>query len=328
MVGKGGEAAVDALIQAQPDSVDPKVIDALATGRYGVTFTTKGSAPGVNEVKTMKRMLEVFSTIPDDIRGNISIKGVTHVDATGSVGGGYTPATGMIAMKGRRDEAQQKFGAKQTQYDPKTRKHVSQLPKDIDPNCKAQDENKEVEYMGFAAAHEVGHGVDDERGFMAQYGKQEAKGGWIDHGADIEPVADAVGADIARKFPASTFNKSAESRKYIRDKIMNRPTVRPTQRGTPTTSRPTTRSTAGTRWRPQRTCSGASPTATPSPSASGSTTRPTRASGSAISPRRARRASPATSSAPRASGSPSSMPAGRPRSSAPSIRPLDWLTKL
>ena len=228
MVNKGGAAAVDALIQAQPDSVDPKVIDALATGRYGVKFTTKGSAPGANEVKTMKRMCDVFSTIPDDIRGNISIKGVTHVDATGSVGGGYTPATGMIAMKGRRDEAQQTFGANQKAYDPETKKHVSQLPKDVDPNCKAQDENKEVEYMGFAAAHEVGHGVDDQRGFMAQHGKEEAKGGWIDHGADIEPVAEAVGADIAGKFPASTFHKSPESRKYIRDKITNRPTVRPT----------------------------------------------------------------------------------------------------
>lgn len=227
MVNKGGAAAVDALIQAQPDSIDPKVIDALATGRYGVKFTTKGAAPGANEVKTMKRMCEVFSTIPDDIRGNSSIKGVTHVDATGSAGGGYTPATGMIAMKGRRDEIQQKFGAKQTQYDPKTRKNVSQLPKDVDPDCKAQDEDKEVEFMGFAAAHEVGHGVDDERGFMAQYGIEAAKGGWIDHGADIEPVADAVGADIVRKFPASTFNKSAESRNYIRDKIANRPTVRP-----------------------------------------------------------------------------------------------------
>ncbi|MEO8081235.1 MAG: hypothetical protein ABI641_11935 [Caldimonas sp.] len=227
MVDKGGAAAVDALIQAQPDGVDPKVIDALATGRYGVKFTIKGSAPGANEVKTMKRMCEVFSTIPDDIRGNVSITGVTHVDATGTVGGGYTPATGMIAMKGRRDEVHQKFGARQTQYDPKTRKDVSQLPKDIDPNCKAQNENKAVEYMGFAAAHEVGHGVDDERGFMAQHGKDADKGGWIDHGADIEPVAAAVGGDIAGKFPASTFNKSAESRKYVRDKITNRPTVRP-----------------------------------------------------------------------------------------------------
>jgi hypothetical protein len=133
----------------------------------------------------------------------------------------------MIGMQGRRDAFQQKFGAHQTAYDPKTRKDVSQLPKNIDPNCKAKDEDKEVEYMGFAAAHEVGHGVDDERGFMAQHGTEDAKGGWIDHGADIEPVAEAVGADIAKKFPASTFNKSAESRKYMRDKVMNRPTVRP-----------------------------------------------------------------------------------------------------
>ena len=210
MVDEGGAAAVDAMIQAQPDNIDPRVIEALATGRYGVKFTIQGSAPGANEVKAMKRMCEVFSTIPNDIRGNRSIQEVSNVDATGGVVAGYTSATASINVAGRREAAQQKFGANQTAYDPKTRKDVSQLPKNIDPTCKAKDENKEVEFIGFAAAHEVGHGVDDERGFMAQHGKDEAKGGWIDHGGDIEAIAEAVGADIAKKFSASAFNKSAE----------------------------------------------------------------------------------------------------------------------
>src|SRR6185295_19485040 len=94
-----------------------------------------------------------------------------------------------ISMAGRRDATQQRFGKNLTERDPKSRKDVSQLPKDLDPTCRAVDEDKEIEFMGFAAAHEVGHGLDDERGFMAQHMTDVAKGGWIDHGGDIEPVA-------------------------------------------------------------------------------------------------------------------------------------------
>jgi hypothetical protein len=227
MTAKGGGKAVDDLIKSLPDTVDPKVLEALASGRYDVAFTVEGSAPGVEEVKTMKRMCEMFETMPENIRGNHSIQGISNVDRIGDVVAGYMSRTATIKVAGRVGAQHQKFGKYQTEYDPKTRKQVSQLPKDIDPDCQPVDEKKEVEFIGFSAAHEVGHGLDDERGFMVQHGHEDSKGGWADHGGDIEPVAVAVGADIAGKFPGSAFNKSAESRKYIRDKLANRPTTRP-----------------------------------------------------------------------------------------------------
>jgi hypothetical protein len=227
MVEEGGAGAVDALIQSQPDGVDPHVIGALASGRYGITIKIDGTSPGKNEVRAMKRICEMFSKIPGDIRGNPSIRKVSNTDATDKAGGAYYPASGKITLEGRRGEIQQEFGAHQKQRDPKTGDLVSQLPKDIDPSCKAQEENKVVEYMGFAAAHEVGHGVDDERGFMAQFGVQESKGGWIDYGGGVQAIADAVGAHIAAKSGSPGFYKDAATRKYVLDKIMHRPTERP-----------------------------------------------------------------------------------------------------
>ena len=156
------------------------------------------------------------------MRDNPIIKKVTHVDATGSAGGGYTSGTREIGMNGRVG-IQQKVGQGQTQRDPKTGKRVNQLPDNIDENCKPSKED-EVEYIGFAAAHEVGHGVDDLRGFMLKYGNQPKHGGWTNYGASVQPIADAVGEHVAKKFPSSKFYKTPETKKYVLDKIMSRPT--------------------------------------------------------------------------------------------------------
>jgi hypothetical protein len=111
-------------------------------------------------------------------------------------------------------------------YDPNTRKTVKALPKNIDPDCQAKGGQK-AEYLGFTAAHEVGHGVDDKRGFMDQKGSGEEYGGWITYGADCQPVADVVGKHIAAQYPTSSFYKTPESKHYTLDKLMSKPATRP-----------------------------------------------------------------------------------------------------
>jgi hypothetical protein len=173
----------------------------------------------------MKRCCEVFAKISDDIVDNPSIKDVSHADAVGSAGGGYTGSSGHIGMSGRVG-IQQKFGKNEVHYDPKTRTNVKALPADIDPNCLPANDD-DIEYLGFAAAHEVGHGVDDLRGFMNKNGGLEKYGGWKEYGGNVQPIADAAGADIAGKHATSTFYKTPESKKYVLDKLMSRPAVRP-----------------------------------------------------------------------------------------------------
>jgi hypothetical protein len=224
MVADGGAASVDKAIQSSP-SGNPAVILALASGRYGKPFTFEDAAPGPQHVKAMKRVCEIFSKISDDLASNPSIKDVSHADAVDSAGGGYTSSTAHIGMSGRVG-IQQEFGNKEDNYDPKTNKMVKSLPKHIDPDCQPKD-GKKMEYLGFAAAHEVGHGVDDKRGFMAKNGSGEKYGGWISHGADCQPVADAAGNHIAAQFATSNFYKTPESKKYVLDKLMSKPAVRP-----------------------------------------------------------------------------------------------------
>lgn len=231
MIANGGADAVDKAIQDSPDA-KPKVITELASARYGKEFKFEGSAPNAHQVKALKRCCEVFAKIADDIVDNPSIKDVSHADVvpgpdgSTSAGGGYTGVTGHIGMEGRVG-IQQKFGKNEVNYDPKTNSNVKSLPADIDPKCLPANDD-DVEYLGFAAAHEVGHGVDDLRGFMAKNGSQPKYGGWTSYGGNVQPVADAVGPHIKGKHPTSTFWTSPESKKYVLDKLLGRDATHPT----------------------------------------------------------------------------------------------------
>lgn len=235
MVRDGGAATVDTLIQGSP-ATSPDMILALASGRYGIEFKFKDRAPaapggppvppGREEVESMKAICGMFATIPDDVRDNPSIRALTHVDVVGKRGGDYASQTRHIGMKGRVG-GKQKFGANLRSKDPETDEWVQQLPGKIDPDCQPVEPDKEVEYMAFAAAHEVGHGVDDLRGFMLKNGHQPQYGGWKQYGDSLQPIADAVGAEIASKFPGSGFYATPASRQYVLDKLMNKPAERP-----------------------------------------------------------------------------------------------------
>ncbi len=230
MLANGGAASVDQAIQSSPAG-KPAVITALASARYGKAFSFEGSAPGAEEVKSMKRCCEVWATIADDIVDNPSIKDFSHVDAVNSAGGGYTGSTGHIGMSGRVG-IPQRFGNDEEHHDPKTNANVKALPATIDPDCRPvqpKGKKKDEEYLGFAAAHEVGHGVDDLRGFMAKNKGQEKYGGWIDHAGNVQPIADAIGAKIAADHASSTFHGDAESKQYVLARLQNGPAERPSR---------------------------------------------------------------------------------------------------
>lgn len=236
MVGKGGAATVDAMIQAIPNGGDMKQLNALAEGRYGIKFTNQAPLPPLppgspgfpagrpagDPAKAMKVICDMFSKIPQDIVKNKSITSVAYEDAFRKAGGGYQPSDGSISMNGRAGAIKQKFGANQENTDPKTNLPVKQLPPDIEENCKPVDEN-EVEYLAFAAAHEVGHGMDDSTGFMAQYGIQAKYGGWITYGSSVQPLADIVGGDPRH----ADFYKTPEQKRYVLDRLQNKPSTPP-----------------------------------------------------------------------------------------------------
>jgi hypothetical protein len=222
MVENGGADTVDGMIQAVPDGSDPKQLNALATGRYGTKFKSETSTlPGADQAKAMKAICKMFSDIPQDIRKNRSIKGVTHSDADGSAGGAHNFDNAAVTMNGRPGQIDQDFGPGQTQPDPKTGTDVPQLPAVEDAAQPVN--NTAVDYLGFAAAHEVGHGVDDAIGFMARQGHLEKHGGWITYGSGLQPVADAVGGDA--RF--SAYYKTPEQKAYVLGKLQSKPVEAP-----------------------------------------------------------------------------------------------------
>jgi hypothetical protein len=224
MVEDGGETTVDAMIQAVPDGGDVRLVNALAKGRYGVKFASGAPLPGGDQAKSMKAVCAMFSTIPKDIRGNTSISSVSHDDGIGAAGvsGAHNFDTAAVTLSGRPAAANQTFGAGQASKSPFTGTAVAQLPAAIDANCQPKTTTA-VDYLAFAAAHEVGHGVDDKRGFMATYGSQEKYGGWVAFGSNLQTLADIVGGDA--RF--AEFYKTPAQKQYILDKLMSKPATAP-----------------------------------------------------------------------------------------------------
>lgn len=233
MVGKGGAATIDKMIHDIPNGSDPAAMNALAEGRYGVKFKTDkplaavpggggvAPIPAGDPVKAMREVCDMFAKIPQDIVKSPSVKGVEYSDKVGSAGGSFSYDDAKVRMVGRPG-IPQRFGAAQQNQDPKTGAWVAQLPATIDANCQPKNTTA-VEYLGFAAAHEVGHSLDDSTGFMAGRGIQEKYGGWTTFGASVQPIADAVGADA--RF--SAFYKTPQQKQYVLDKLLNKPTTPP-----------------------------------------------------------------------------------------------------
>ena len=187
-------------------------------------FKSGAALAGGDQVKSMKAVCAMFATVPDDVRKNTSISGISHTDAIGTaafpgVGGAHNFDDASIKLSGRPGIGNQALGTALTAPDPLIPgATVKQLPAAVDAKCLPKDANP-VELLAFTAAHEVGHGVDDKRGFMASHGSKPTYGGWIRYGAGVQPLADIIGADAKFK----EFYKTPEQRQYILDMLMSKP---------------------------------------------------------------------------------------------------------
>jgi hypothetical protein len=90
----------------------------------------------------------------------------------------------------------------------------------MDPDCLPKENtvtpgNKKP-YFGWATLHEIGHAVDDAKGFMTKNGGKSEFGGWIEYGADVTKVAKAANGKFKFDLP------------YIEEKLIgNNPPLPP-----------------------------------------------------------------------------------------------------
>lgn len=196
MTSGGGGAQVDELIRNLPPGTDKKVVTTLAKERFGIEF----QASAASSTADMKRLCEVLAKVPQDVVKNPSLKLLKH-EQPGKNSGAYTSMGGIIEMNGRPGQSYQQFGPNL-----KNSQGKDQLG-DVEDKCKPAN-NDPVDYMDFAALHEVGHSVDDAQTFMASREGNAAFGGWREFGAKIEPIADAV------------VGKTKYDRQYVIDKIL------------------------------------------------------------------------------------------------------------
>ncbi|MGZ5131738.1 MAG: hypothetical protein ACXWJ1_10550 [Caldimonas sp.] len=223
MTANGGEKEVDDLVQS-PKTTDPRMIAALASGRFGVTMVPDTSASAAPfEAKNMKGLCKTLAMVPKDVKAFGSISQITHTDSTGGSGAWSTNTT--VTLSGRPGMHTQELGPKMTAKDT-TGKTVKQLPADVDKDC--QPVGGDGEYTSFTALHEVGHGVDDAHTYMQRNGSREDHGGWQSHGSGVQAIADAVGPHIQKKIGGTnTFYTKPEDKKYVLDKLLNQKPARP-----------------------------------------------------------------------------------------------------
>jgi len=237
MVAKGGASTVDTMIQAIPNGSDVTLLNGLAESRFGVKFTSGKALPAMaaaadgstparvagDPVRSMKEVCKMFAKVPDHIIKHPSVKGVEFKDKYDDkgAGGSFSYDDAKVRMVGRPGIPQQ-FGSAQKGWDSTAATWVDQLPPSVEADCQPKNTTA-VEYLGFAAAHEVGHAVDDATGFMQRNGHLAEYGEWTTFGGDVKPIADALGADA--RFAA--FYKTAEQKQYVLDMLMNKPATAP-----------------------------------------------------------------------------------------------------
>ncbi|MFN0184638.1 MAG: hypothetical protein ACKVQR_12560 [Aquabacterium sp.] len=204
MIDAAGPGAVDDLIKEIDPKVAPEVLAALAKARFDCDIVVdKGKDPQLS----IKRMCELMAKVPDDVKGNPSLKKIVHRDTPFPF---YQQAEKGVVMNSRPKAAGKPEFSKKGAKD-----RLPEREKDCEPaNTKAED------LFDFNMLHELAHSIDDAKGYMAQHMGASDHGGWIDHGADIDAVAKVVGKHFK-------FTGDPRQHAYIVDVILGNSPVYP-----------------------------------------------------------------------------------------------------
>ncbi len=195
-----GQRQLDAMVASLPDNASQKVMSALLSVRFNMDvklFTEEAArtedgngaktGPALDApVPNLKAYYEMLASVPEtDTKLNPSLARFDRIeDESGSY---YESANGAVVMAcfNHFNLGGNPLGA------------PDQLDL-IDDECKPVPDSEvpRPTYGKWTTLHEIGHAVDDRKGFMRSNGSGADYGGWREHGRDTSQIA----PDIAREF--------------------------------------------------------------------------------------------------------------------------------
>lgn len=188
----GGTGALDAIVKNAPEDASRAFLAAALEARFDCKMQQflsegkprrDGQADKTAPDKSVKRIYELLQKVPaSHAKDNPKIANIRRFqeDTGGAAYGG-----GEIDLNCGRAGAGGSNDYNQELCDPKF------FPDGVDDNCKPEN-GDEVPYFDWATLHEVGHAVDDHKGFMAGRGKEAAFGNWRVYQGDLTKIAEKV----------------------------------------------------------------------------------------------------------------------------------------
>ncbi len=191
-----GQRQLDAMVASLPDNASQKVMSALLSVRFNMdvklftekaTRTEDGSGAKTGPtldapVPNLKAYYEMLASVPEtDTKLNPSLARFDRIeDETGSY---YESTNGAVVMACFND-----FNLGGNALGDPAQLDV------IDDECKPVPDTEvpNPTYGKWTTLHEIGHAVDDRKGFMHSNGSGAEFGGWREHGSDTSQISGEV----------------------------------------------------------------------------------------------------------------------------------------
>ena len=161
--------------------------------------------------KSVKKLYQMMTEIPEEFVANSpSLKKIVRVG--GKVGIGNTqakrkqPKTGGSFYRSSEQLVVLECGRQSMTGGTKIGS-TTELPDVTDPLYQPEGgPDKKMSYFDWTTYHEIGHAVDDRKGFMAGNGAKPDFGGWVRYGGNIAPIAEAIQGDSRFKAGGKPYN--------------------------------------------------------------------------------------------------------------------------
>lgn len=179
----GGAEVLDEMVKGLPDDTAQQAFKVAIEARFGKTIEVMDDEYDFEEMysgadKSMKKLYELMEMVPEShIADNDRLDKIVRNAEVDDYGGVYDPNSDEVVLGcGKEDD-----GATETMG-------LAEADEDCKPDPKADP----VSVFSFTALHEIGHAVDEKRGFMKSNMANAAYGGWKEYaGGDVTEVAKA-----------------------------------------------------------------------------------------------------------------------------------------